>query len=103
VFEHQLIITLAGPEDAAALRYLADVDSQPYVEGDALLAISRGEPVAAISLASGVVAADPFRRTAATVELLRLRRSQLTAPTRRSRPTPSFLRRLAGRHVAQAT
>jgi hypothetical protein len=50
-----------------------------------LVAIRDGVLEAAISLTSGAVVADPFRRTAATVELLRL----AARPARRARLTPA--------------
>src|SRR4051812_19739671 len=59
--------------DAAALRDLAGLDSALPLEGDALVAIVDAEPVAALSLADGRAIADPFRRTADIVDLLRLR------------------------------
>ena len=93
---HQLTIRAAGFEQAAALRYLADIDSQPRLEGDALLALMAVEPVAAISLANGRVVADPFRPTLAAAELLRLRRRQLTEPARRHHGrAPALIRRVA--------
>jgi hypothetical protein len=93
---HQLTIRAAGFEQAAALRYLADIDSQPRLQGDALLALMADEPVAAISLANGRVVADPFRPTLAAAELLRLRHRQLTEPARRPRRrTPALIRRVA--------
>jgi hypothetical protein len=91
-----------GPAEADALRYLAEVDSRPRLKGDVLLAMDGDEPVAAIGVASGKVVADPFRHTAATVELLRLRRSQHTQPARSYRSVASVIRRMGGRRVAQA-
>ena len=93
MFENHLTIRAAGAEQAAALRYLAEIDSQPALEGDALLALTADEPVAAISLDNGRVVADPFRPSAAASELLRLRRRQLTEPARRSRRRAPWLLR----------
>ena len=96
MFDNHLTIRAAGPDHAAALRYLAEIDSQPSLEGDALIALTADEPVAAIGLGDGRVVADPFRSTLAAAELLRLRRRQLTEPARRPRrPTPTLIRRVA--------
>lgn len=72
----------ARPDDAGALRRLAALDSQPPPLPDAahLLALSGGELVAAVSLDGAWQAADPFRRSAAALELLRARRDQLCGP-----------------------
>lgn len=59
---------------------LAALDSARPLEGEVLLAYVDDDPVAAISLADGRVVADPFRRTAHVVELLRMRAEQLQAP-----------------------
>jgi hypothetical protein len=67
----------AAAEEAADIRRLAYLDSQRPLRGDVLVALRDAEPVAAISLADGRVAADPFRRTADVVELLRLRAASL--------------------------
>src|SRR4051795_5994139 len=63
----------ARPADTAALRDLAGLDSARPLEGDTLVAIIDEAPVAALSLTDGRVVADPFRRTAETVEMLKLR------------------------------
>ena len=74
-----LTIRPARDEDAVALLELAVVDSQPQLEGEVLVADVEGRPWAAIELASGRVVADPFRRTAELVELLRVRARALAA------------------------
>jgi hypothetical protein len=101
VFEHYLTIKIGGMDDAEALRDLAALDSRPALTGDVLLAVVSDEPVAAISLADGKVVADPFRPTASTVELLKVRAAQHAAPVEKSRAFPSFVRRIAGRRIAQ--
>lgn len=77
----------AHPDDAGALRRLAALDSQPPpLSGAAhLLALSGGELVAAVSLDGAWQAADPFRRSAPAVELLRARRAQLCGPATQRR------------------
>jgi hypothetical protein len=61
------------PSEQAALDDLAGLDSARPLEGDVLVAIVDDTPVAAISVADGRVIADPFRRTAETVKMLKLR------------------------------
>jgi hypothetical protein len=65
-----------SPTDADELERLRQLDSHPALGGVALVAEVEGRLLAAIS-ASGEVIADPFRRTAEAVELLRLRARQL--------------------------
>jgi hypothetical protein len=67
----------AFPDDAAALARLAALDSARVPEGPLLLAEVGGEPWAALAPGSGRAIADPFRPTAALVELLRRRAEQL--------------------------
>jgi hypothetical protein len=84
----------AGPDDAESLERLAALDSAPPLSGRVLLADHDGRPVAAISLGSGAVVADPFERTFAAVQLLRLRRYQLLRQGGDVRPARALLRRL---------
>src|SRR3954468_4980387 len=63
----------ARPDDAAALRDLAGLDSARPLQGDVLVALVDDTAVAALSLADGRAGADPFQRTADTVALLKLR------------------------------
>lgn len=77
----------AQPDDAGALHRLAVLDSQPPPGPDAahLLALSGGELVAALALDGSWQAADPFRRSAGALELLRARRDQLCGPATQRR------------------
>jgi hypothetical protein len=63
--------------DAPALEQLAALDSAPPLHGPALLAHHEGRLLAAVSLADGRAIADPFERTAETIELLRVRARQV--------------------------
>jgi hypothetical protein len=90
-------IRTARPDDYFELWRLAELDSAAFPEQPALLAESEGEIVAALSLGTGDAIADPFRRSAEAVELLRLRATQL--PPRRERSRSGLLRRLRGRPV----
>jgi hypothetical protein len=74
-----IAIRPAASDDAAGVRRLAYLDSHRPLRGEVLVALEDGEPVAAIALADGRVVADPFRPSAAIVELLRLRAASLNA------------------------
>jgi hypothetical protein len=88
--EDSVAIRLARPADAPALSRLAVLDGQAEAaehlsrlacepwEGGLLVAEADGDVAAALAIEGGLVVADPFRRTALVVELLRLRAEQLT-------------------------
>jgi hypothetical protein len=81
-----LSLRWARPTDDAPLRRLAEVDSTRPLQQPVLLAECDGVALAAMSVADGRVAADPFEPTAEAVALLRLRAAQLGTPRRASRP-----------------
>jgi hypothetical protein len=64
-------LRLATADDGAALARLAQLDSRQLPAGPLLVAERGGRIEAALSLARGESLADPFRRTAELVELLR--------------------------------
>ena len=68
----EITIREARGEDAPAIARLAQLDERPVPSGSALLGFVDGELAAARPLDSGVTVADPFRRTAALVDLLEL-------------------------------
>jgi hypothetical protein len=68
---------MASPEDAAALRELAMLDSAAPLRGSVLLAELDGAVIAAASLEGGAVIADPFTPSAYAVRMLTTRRHQL--------------------------
>jgi hypothetical protein len=70
-------VRLAAAADSPALNRLAQLDSASAPSHPILLAELSGQPVAAVSLADGVVIADPFVPTAEVVALLKLRARQL--------------------------
>lgn len=76
-----VVIRLAVSDDEQALRRLAHLDSARPLSGQKLLAEHGGSLVAAVSMSDGTAIADPFRTTADTVELLRLRAAQLERVT----------------------
>ena len=69
-------IRLAEAADMPALRRVAQRDSRLLPPGDLLVAEAQGEVQAALSLQTGESVADPFRPTAALVDLLQLRARQ---------------------------
>jgi hypothetical protein len=93
----ELTLRTCGEADAPGLRRLAERDSASVPSGTLLAADAGGELIAAISLGSGRVIADPFRPTADAVELLRRRRAQIgRAGSGRRLPVPRAAR-LRGR------
>jgi hypothetical protein len=64
-------LRLAGPRDREALGRLAALDDRPLPPGPHLIARVDGALCAALSLATGELVADPFRRTAELAALLR--------------------------------
>ncbi len=87
----------AGCDDYVALWSIAALDSSTLPAEPLLVAEEDGAIVAAISIASGDVVADPFRRTAGAVALLRLRASQRAHEDHEPR---GLLARLRGRPAA---
>ena len=80
-----LTLRLSTPEDALALGRLAQLDSTLYDGSLMLVAEVGGELAAAMPLDGGAPFADPFRRTADLVAMLRLRLGQLAAWNERER------------------
>jgi hypothetical protein len=64
-------VRLAGSDDCRALERVAGRDTRPLPPGPWLVAERGGDVLAVLSLKTGTVVADPFRRTAELVELLR--------------------------------
>jgi hypothetical protein len=84
------IIRQATDDDQRALERLAELDSQRPLSMPALIAETRGQPAAAISLADGRVIADPFEYTVVLQQLLRYRLGGLQAYSRQ----PSLAKRM---------
>jgi hypothetical protein len=72
-----VLVRHASPRDEARIRVLARLDDRRMPGGPFVVAELGGEIVAAMSLKTRAVVADPFRRTADAVDLLRMRASQL--------------------------
>ena len=84
-------IRLATPADEAALRSLAELDSQTSLTtGPVLVGELDGKPEAALSLLDGRVVANPFLPTAQLRAHLRIRAGALVAYER----TPSLSARI---------
>jgi hypothetical protein len=77
-----IAIRPARASDAERLRWLAERDSAGVPAGRLLVAEVGGSIHAAVAVDSGEAIADPFRRTAELVALLRMR----AAPERRRPP-----------------
>lgn len=73
-----LSIRPAEPDEDRILRDLSELDATPQLQRPALLAIVDDQPVAAVSLHDGRIAADPFTRTEDVVVLLREHVQRLT-------------------------
>src|SRR3712207_5345182 len=72
-----VLVRHAGPRDEARVRVLSRLDDRRMPGGPLIVAELRGEIVAARSLLTGAVVADPFRRTKDATDLLRLRAEQI--------------------------
>jgi hypothetical protein len=63
----------AQAKDARALKILAELDEEPELCGETLLALIDGDAVAAMSLEDGRVVSNPFVATKEAVSQLKLR------------------------------
>jgi len=97
-------ICLAHPEDAEAVARLAALDCAHVPDGELLVGLVDGEPWAALSLADGTAIADPFRRSADVVALLRERARLLAYPSSSSERSRRWRRRtlISGRPRSSA-
>ena len=84
IHPEQITIRFAYPDDEAALRSLASLDSAQPIAQPALVAETGGEIRAAMSLADGIVVADPFSPTEHLAVLLQVHATQLAPPRRRA-------------------
>jgi hypothetical protein len=72
-----VLVRRATAGDLAGVRRLALLDSRRVGDGPYLVAEIADEMLAAMSLSTGRIVADPFRRTRDAVELLRMRAAQI--------------------------
>lgn len=82
-----VLVRRFAERDIDAIRRLAALDSKPEPSGGVLVAERAGEIVAALPLDGGGALADPFKRTADAVALLKRR-----APEFRPQASPRFAR-----------
>jgi hypothetical protein len=85
-------LRLAVPDDHGALARLAGLDSRRLPRGPHLVAEREGRIDAALSLSTGELVADPFRRTADLCELLRCRARGIRAEPEERHVSPPRLR-----------
>lgn len=78
-------LRLCTVADDAALEELAQLNERPLPTGSFVLALVDGRVVAARSLTSGEVLADPFARTTHLRRLLAVRAAQIQEPVRGTR------------------
>jgi hypothetical protein len=81
-------LRLCRCDDDPALERLAMLEGRPTPAGRYVIAEVNGSVVAAMSLVSGVVLADPFEPTEQLIPLLRMRAAQLAPEVRGSRGLP---------------
>ena len=72
-----VILRPATADDTTALRHLAQLDSAEMPSGSVLMAVVDGRPLAALSVDTGAVIADPFSRTIDLVAVLQERASRI--------------------------
>ena len=84
----ELTLRVCGDGDETALLRLAERDSTVVPGGRLIAAETRGRLVAALSLETGAVIADPFESTSDAVDLLRRRAAQIRRAHGRSGPPP---------------
>src|SRR5215211_2930903 len=85
-WEDPVNLRLAAPVDLPALERLGDLDSRHVPPGPHLVAEREGRIDAALSLSTGELLADPFRRTAEPCALLRCHAG---GAARAPRPSPA--------------
>jgi len=72
-----IALRIVASDEGEVVTRLAALDDARALDGQVLLAVADGEPIAALSLDDGRVVANPFVRTADAVALLRLREQHL--------------------------
>src|SRR6202042_1547165 len=78
-------LRLARADESLVLHRLAQLDDAPDLDGDALMALIDGDPIAALSLSDRRVIANPFVRTEHAVSLLRIQADHLFGRRERRR------------------
>jgi hypothetical protein len=83
---HRHRTRLATDDDRDLIGRIASLDSSAPIDGPALIGEIDGIPVAVLSLNDGRVVADPFRRTADLVALMRVQAKGMGGADRRAWP-----------------
>jgi hypothetical protein len=92
---HTVVIRVASSAHDPALEHLLQLDGHRDLNGSrVLVAEVEGEALAALPLDGGEPIADPFRPTAALVEMLRLRALQLSGDSLKRPRLGTRLRRI---------
>jgi hypothetical protein len=78
-------LRLARADESRVLHRLAELDDASDLDGEALLALIDGKPIAAMSLSDRRVVADPFVRTEHAITLLRIQADHLFGRRERRR------------------
>ena len=86
--QEAVVLRLCRVADDDALERLATLEGRQAPSGRYVVAEVDGTLIAAVSLVSGEVLADPFRPTAELVPLLELRAAQLAPESHRLRGLP---------------
>jgi hypothetical protein len=95
-WESPITLRLAADADSDGLVRLAQLDSRSLPPGPLLVGEREGRIEAAISLATGEIIAEPFRRTVELCELLRCHAGELRvrvepSPAAPPKPTPKLV------------
>jgi len=99
-----IVIRRAYPDDAAALQRLGQLDAARLPDDSYLVAEVEGELKAALGLATGAVAADPFHPSDPLVRLLQMQADLLDRREQKAKRAERRLRSLLpiGRSVRHA-
>jgi len=99
-----IVIRRAYPDDAAALQRLGQLDAARLPDDSYLVAEVEGELKAALGLATGAVAADPFHPSDPLVRLLQVQADLLDRREQKAKRAERRLRSLLpiGRSVRHA-
>lgn len=89
-------LRLCRVADDAYLDRLAELAERPLPHGRLVLAVTRGQIVAALPLTGGPALRDPFAKTAHLMPLLELRAAQLRDPEPRRRLIPRYVSLMRG-------
>ena len=89
-------LRLCRVADDPDLDRLAELAERPLPHGRLVLAVTRGQIVAALPLAGGPALRDPFAKTAHLMPLLELRAAQLRDPEPHRRLIPRYVSLMRG-------